>query len=161
VKKQITMQRTWQYPLEDIWELWTTKDGIEAWWGPDGFRTKVHRLELTVGGALEYSFTAVGSEQIAYLQKAGQPLVSTVRGKYTVVQPMILVAWNNLTDFIQGVEPYEVETRVELKPTTSGVEMTLKFDVMHDEMWTQMAKAGWENELEKLAKQLELRRKKA
>ena len=37
----------------------------------------------------------------------------------------------------------------------------MKFDVMHDEWWTQMAQAGWENELAKLAKQLELRRKKA
>jgi len=161
MKKQIAMRRTWQYPLEDVWELWTTKDGIEAWWGPDGFRTTVKQLELRVGGSLEYSFTATGAEQIAFLTKAGQPLVSTIRGKYTAVQPMTLVAWNNLTDFIQGVEPYEVETRVELQPTPQGVEMTLKFDVMHDEWWTQMAQAGWENELAKLAKQLELRRKKA
>jgi uncharacterized protein YndB with AHSA1/START domain len=161
VKKQITMRRTWEYPLEDIWELWTTKEGIESWWGPDGFRTTVHRLDLKPGGALEYSFTAVGAEQIAFLEKAGQPIVSTVRGKYIAVQPMTLLAWNNLTDFIQGVEPYEVETRVELKQTRQGVEMTLKFDVMHDERWTQLAQAGWESELRKLAAQLEIRRKKS
>jgi uncharacterized protein YndB with AHSA1/START domain len=161
VKKQITMRRTWEYPLEDIWELWTTREGIESWWGPDGFRTTVHRLDLKPGGALEYSFTAVGAEQIAFLEKAGQPIVSTVRGKYIAVHPMTLLAWNNLTDFIQGIEPYEVETRVELKQTRQGVEMTLKFDVMHDERWTQMAQAGWESELRKLAAQLEIRRKKS
>jgi uncharacterized protein YndB with AHSA1/START domain len=158
MKKQITMERVWAYPLGDVWELWTTREGIESWWGPDGFKTKVYQLELRPGGALEYSFTAVGAEQIAFLERAGQPIMSTVRGKYTVVEPMTLVAWNNLTDFIQGVEPYEVETRVELKESARGVEMTLKFDVMHDERWTQMAKAGWENELEKLARQLEQRR---
>lgn len=141
--------------------MWTTKEGIESWWELDGFRATVHRLELKVGGELEYSFTAVGAEQIAFLEKAGQPIVSTVRAEYIAVQPMTLVAWNNLTDFIQGVEPYEVETRVELKPTPQGVEMTLKFDVMHDERWTQLAKAGWESELQKLTKQLELRRKKS
>jgi uncharacterized protein YndB with AHSA1/START domain len=157
MKKQITMERLWAYPLSDVWELWTTKEGIESWWGPDGFKTTVYKLELRRGGALEYSFTAVGKEQIAFLEGAGQPLVSTVRATYSEVDPMTLVAWSNLTDFIPNVEPYEVETRVELKETARGVEMTVKFDVMHDERWTQMAKAGWEQELGKLAKQLEQR----
>ncbi len=161
MKKHITLQRTWPYPLEDIWELWTTREGIESWWGPAGFRTTVRRLELRVGGALEYSFTAVGAEQIAFLEKIGQPIVSTVHGEYLAVQPMTVLAWNNLTDFIQGVEPYEVETRVELKQTPQGVEMILKFDMMHDERWTQMARAGWESELQKLTAQLELRRNKS
>lgn len=161
MKKQITMERTWSHPLEDVWELWTTRDGIESWWGPDGFRTKVYMLELRVGGALEYSFTAVAEQQIAFMEKSGQPLTSTVRAKYSVVNPMTQVAWSNLTDFIPGIEPYEVGTWVELKVTGRGVKMTLKFDVMHDERWTQLAMMGWENELQKLAKQLELRRSKS
>jgi uncharacterized protein YndB with AHSA1/START domain len=158
MKKQITMERTWQYPLADVWELWTTSDGIESWWGPDGFRTRVHALELRVGGTLQYSFTAVGKEQIAFMEKNGQPLVSTVRARYTAVSPMTLVAWDSRTDFIPDVEPYEVETRVELEETAQGVVMRLKFDVMHNEMWTQMAKAGWENELQKLSRRLEERK---
>jgi uncharacterized protein YndB with AHSA1/START domain len=158
MRKQITMERTWPYPLDDVWELWTTKEGIESWWGPDGFRTRVLRLELRVGGALEYSFTAVGEPQIAFLEKAGQPLVSTVRAKYTELEAMRLAVWANLTDFIPNVEPYEVETRLLLAKTADGVQMTLKFDVMHDEHWTQLAKMGWENELSKLQRQLEARR---
>ena len=31
--------------VEELWELWTTKQGFESWWGPDGFRVKVHALE--------------------------------------------------------------------------------------------------------------------
>jgi len=24
-------------PPERVWELWTTAQGVEAWWAPDGF----------------------------------------------------------------------------------------------------------------------------
>ena len=35
--RRITMERTFAAPMEDVWELWTTKEGIESWWGPEGF----------------------------------------------------------------------------------------------------------------------------
>ena len=28
--------------IEDLWDLWTTKEGFESWWGPQGFRVAVH-----------------------------------------------------------------------------------------------------------------------
>ena len=28
-------------PPERVWELWTTPEGIAAWWAPDGFATTV------------------------------------------------------------------------------------------------------------------------
>ena len=36
--------------------------------------------------------------------------------------------------------------------------MTLTFDTMHADEWTQRAKMGWENELGKLARALAARR---
>src|SRR5262249_53873135 len=70
MKKQITMKRTLTGSLDDIWALWTTKDGIESWWGPEGFETRVAKLELRAGGALEYSFTAVGAAQVEFMRQA-------------------------------------------------------------------------------------------
>lgn len=159
MKKTITLERTWPYPLEDVWALWTTKDGIESWWGPDGFRTRVNRLELREGGVLEYTFTAVGPQQLAFLERSGQPRVSTMRARYSQVQPMTEVAWRTLTDFIPDTEPYQVETRVGLEDTAHGVAMTLELDVMHNEHWTQLARMGWEQELQKLSVQLERRKR--
>src|SRR5262245_47945643 len=37
----VTLERTFDAPIEDVWDLWTTKDGIESWWGPEGFRVEV------------------------------------------------------------------------------------------------------------------------
>ncbi len=36
-KRRITIERTYQASIEDVWELWTTKEGIESWWGPGRF----------------------------------------------------------------------------------------------------------------------------
>src|SRR5581483_11632459 len=40
--------------VQDLWELWTTKEGFESWWGPQGFRVQVHKLDLREGGELLY-----------------------------------------------------------------------------------------------------------
>ncbi len=51
--------------------------------------------------------------------------------------------------------PYAVTTVVELHPEASAVRMTLTFDAMHDDEWTQRATMGWESELGKLEQRLE------
>jgi uncharacterized protein YndB with AHSA1/START domain len=154
MKKQIAMERTLDGTLGDVWELWTTREGIESWWGPEGFETRVARLELRVGGALEYSFTAVGAGQIAFMQQAQQPLTQHMKARYTLVQPKTAAAWQNLVEFIPGITPYEVETRFDLKPRGKQVHMIVRFDAMHDDQYTQFAEMGWREELNKLERRL-------
>ena len=155
------MERVFEATLEELWELWTTQDGIESWWGPEGFQTSVQRLELRVGGALEYSFTAVGAEQIEFMRRSGQPLTQSLKATYSALETLRLAAWQNVVDFIPQVTPYEVETRIELRAEPNGrVHLGLFFDVMHEEYWTGLATQGWESELGKLGRVIEQRRKK-
>ena len=44
--RRITMERTYESSIEDVWDLWATKEGIESWWGPEGFTTEVLKLDL-------------------------------------------------------------------------------------------------------------------
>jgi uncharacterized protein YndB with AHSA1/START domain len=151
VKKRISLKRTFRAPLDLVWEMWTTKEGIESWWGPPGFEVIVNQIELRVGGALEYVMSAVGAEQIAFMKQANQPLSVTLKARYTLVNPKRAAAWMNLADFIPGVEPYEVETRLELTPEgRDTTRVDLHLDAMHNEFYTQMAQQGWEAELGKL-----------
>ncbi|HMJ51107.1 MAG TPA: SRPBCC domain-containing protein [Polyangiaceae bacterium] len=154
-KKRITLERTFDSPVEDVWELWTTKDGIESWWGPDGFRVEVLRLDLRPGGELDYAMICTGPEQMEFMKKAGMPLIGEHRISYTEVKPRERLVYTQKADFIPGVEPYDVGMMVELHPTALGVRMVLTIDAMHDEHWTKMAVMGWESELAKLAKVLE------
>jgi uncharacterized protein YndB with AHSA1/START domain len=159
VKKRISLKRSFMAPLDLVWEMWTTKEGIESWWGPPGFEVVVNRLELRVGGALEYVMSAVGAEQIAFMKQANQPLAMSLKARYTLVNPKRVAAWMNLADFIPGIEPYEVETRLELTPEGKDyTRVDLHFDAMHDEFYTQMALQGWEGELGKLEEAIRTRR---
>jgi uncharacterized protein YndB with AHSA1/START domain len=153
-RRTVTLERTFKASIEEVWDLWTTKDGIESWWGPDGFAVTVHKLDLRPGGALLYAMTAVGPDQIAFMKNAGMPLSSETRVTYTVVDPPRRLAYSTLADFIPGVEPYGVTTVVDLHETADGVRLVLTQETMHDESWTKMAIMGWESELNKLAQVL-------
>jgi len=153
-RRKVVIERTFNAPIEDVWELWTTSDGIESWWGPEGFAVKVHRLDLRPGGELSYAMTATAPEQMEFLKKAGMPLTQEARVTYTEVMPHKRLAFTQMADFIPNVKPYEVATTVEFASGPRQVRMVLTLDAMHDERWTQLAVMGWESELGKLAKLL-------
>lgn len=153
-RRQVTLERALEGSIEEVWDLWTTKEGIESWWGPDGFAVKVQKLDLRPGGELVYATIAIASDQIEFMKNAGMPLTIETRVTYTEVVPPRRLAYTTRADFIPGVEPYDAATVVELHPSTDGVRLVLTQEAMHDEHWTQMAVMGWQSELDKLARVL-------
>ena len=87
-RKRITMERVYQADIRDVWDLWTTKEGIESWWGPGGFTVKVRKLELRPGGQLLYAMTAIDPPQVAFMKKAGMPLTTEAQITFTEVVPL-------------------------------------------------------------------------
>lgn len=153
-RRTVRIERTVNAAVEQAWELWTTRDGIESWWGPDGFAVKVHKVELRAGGELLYAMTATGPDQVEFLKKAGMPITTEARATYTEVNPLRRLAFRQLADFIPGVAAYEVAHAVDFASVPQGVQMVLTLDAMHDEHWTKMAVMGWESELGKLERLL-------
>ena len=62
-RQRVRLERTFIAAIEQVWELWTTKDGIESWWGPDGFEVKVRKLDFRPGGELLYDMTAIAPDR--------------------------------------------------------------------------------------------------
>jgi uncharacterized protein YndB with AHSA1/START domain len=149
-RAQFSIERTYAASIDEAWALWTTRPGIESWWGPEGFDVTVTSLDLRPGGDLVYRMTAVAPEQVAFMKRAGMPLSTQCRVTYTEVSPPSRLAYKTLADFVSGVAPYEVATVVELKATAGGVKLTLTFDAMHDVVWTERARAGHESQMRKL-----------
>ena len=152
--RRITLERTYRATIEEVWRMWTTAEGIEAWWGPDGFSVKVKKLDLRPGGDLHYDMTATAAPQIAFMRQAGMPLTTPARIRITEVVPPRRLAYVHLADFVPGVEPYEVSHLVELAETADGVHLRLTFDAMHADDWTERAVQGWTMELGKLERAL-------
>jgi uncharacterized protein YndB with AHSA1/START domain len=149
-RRTISLERIYGATVDELWELWTTERGIESWWGPDGFKVTVIRLDLRVGGELRYTMRATDPDQIEFMAQAGMPIATEVSLVYTDIEPSRRLGYTSVADFIPGTPPYDMATTVTFDPTAAGVRMVLTFDAMHDEQWTERAVAGHEGQLGKL-----------
>ena len=156
-RRTMTLGRTYEATPDEVWEMWTTADGIESWWGPDGFEVTVLRIDVRPGGELAYAMQAVAGDQIDFLRKAGMPVRTEHLIKYVEVRPRSCLEYEAVADFIPGVEPYRLHTRLVLEPVPEGVRLMLTFDAMHDDHWTTLMVTGREMELARLARILEER----
>jgi uncharacterized protein YndB with AHSA1/START domain len=150
--RKIVIERTYVASIEDVWELWTTKEGIESWWGPEGFSVQVHELDLRAGGEMRYAMTAVDPAQVQFMKQGGMRLATEAKLIYTEIVPEKRIAYIHRADFIPGVEPYDVGNKVEFFAQGEKVRMVLTLDPMHNDEWTQRAVMGMESQLGKLAR---------
>jgi uncharacterized protein YndB with AHSA1/START domain len=149
-RARFSIERSYAASIHEAWALWTTKAGIESWWAPEGFDVTVTSLDLRPDGQLVYLMTATAPEQVAFMTQAGMPVTTECRVTYTDISPPGRLAYKTLADFVPDVTPYEVATVVELRSTAEGVKLVITFDAMHDDLWTERARAGHESQMRKL-----------
>ncbi|QDE67937.1 MULTISPECIES: SRPBCC family protein [Myxococcus] len=149
-KAKVVIERTYRAGIEDIWALWTTKEGFESWWGPQGFRAAVHEIDARVGGALRYDMIADSPEMIAAMKQMGQPTSHATRSRFTEVAPHSRLVLTNVIDFLPGVAPYESKIAVDFLPSGDRVRMVVMLDAMHSEEFTKMQQEGFTSQLTKL-----------
>jgi uncharacterized protein YndB with AHSA1/START domain len=104
-RPKVVIDRTYTAKVEELWELWTTKHGFESWWGPDGFRVKVHALEAHEGGTLHYDMFADAPEMIAAMKQMGRPTSHEARARFTEIKPHDRLAITSVIDFLPGLKP--------------------------------------------------------
>ena len=144
------LQHSYDASAELIWELLTTAVGLEEWWAPDGFETRVSGLVLEPGGQLRYTMTATAPEQVAFMRTTGNPLSTELRKTFTEVAPPTRLAYLSLIDFIPDHEPYEHLTTIDIEPAGDRTIVVMTVDPLHDETWTQQYRAHRGNELDNL-----------
>jgi uncharacterized protein YndB with AHSA1/START domain len=158
-KPVVRVERKYEGVVDDLWYLWTTKEGFESWWGPEGFRVEVRKLDLRVGGELDYDMIAVDPAQIEWLQKANMPVSHGTHGKFVEIVPLQRLGISHMIDFVPGLQPYENRMFVEFLPEGTSVRMIVTVDEHTTREWTQMAIKGFESQLTKVPGALQARRK--
>jgi uncharacterized protein YndB with AHSA1/START domain len=157
-KPKITMMWTYRASIEEIWDFWTTRAGLEAWWGPEEFVMRVRRIELRPGGEFEYALTAMDLPQVDAMKAAGLPLTKISRRTYSYVVPYKRLGYRTWVDYIPDVAPYDVATLVEFTPVDNRVKMVVTQDSMHNAEWTQNLALDLDKQFNRLAKVVEKRR---
>ncbi len=149
-KAKVVIERTYRASLADVWELWTTKEGFESWWGPQGFRADVHELDARVGGTLRYDMVAATPEAIAAMKKMGEETSHAVRSTFVQLARHERLVLRNVIDFIPGVAAYESDITVDFAAVGDRVRMVVTLDGMHSDEFTKMQKEGFTSQLGKL-----------
>ncbi len=147
---KVVIERTYRAAIEDVWDLWTTKEGFESWWGPQGFRSEVRELDARVGGVLRYEMIADSPEMIDAMKKMGRPPSHAAHARFTEVKPHSRLVITNVIDFIPGVAVYESQIAVDLSSAGDSVRMLVTLDTMHSDDFTRMQKEGFTSQLTKL-----------
>jgi uncharacterized protein YndB with AHSA1/START domain len=146
----VTFERSYQASVADLWNLWTTKEGFESWWGPQGFRVEVHRIEPCVGGALAYDMIAVGGEEIEMMKRTFGGASHATHGSFTHVVPMHSLEIVHVIDFIPGMRAYDNRMRVEFFAEGKMARMVIRVQDHASSQWTQASRMGMESQLTKV-----------
>lgn len=147
---KIVIERTYRANIEDVWDLWTTKEGFESWWGPQGFRVEVQQLDARVGGALHYEMIADSPEMIAAMKQMGQPISHPTHSRFSELELRKRLVLTNVIDFLPGVAPYESRIAADFFVTSGSVRMTVTLDALHDVQWTKRQQEGMTSQITKL-----------
>ncbi|MES2003975.1 MAG: SRPBCC domain-containing protein [Bacteroidota bacterium] len=68
VDREIRLSRLFHAPIELVWEVWTDPEHIRNWWGPNGFTTTIHGMNMNVEG--EWNLTMHGPDGTDYKNKS-------------------------------------------------------------------------------------------
>lgn len=142
--RTVTLKRTFNAPIELVWEAWTQPNHIVAWWGPKGMNTRVIEHNFKVGGKWKYTME----------MPDGNEFIS--EGMYFEI-----------------VEFEKIISSADFKPMTEGVEIqaffekngdqtNFTFNIVHDteEYCKQQEKMGilngWGSVFDRLIEHLEV-----
>jgi uncharacterized protein YndB with AHSA1/START domain len=149
-RSSAVIERTYRTRVEELWRLWTTKEGFESWWGGEGCRVEVHTMEAREGGTLHYDMIAVAPTDIATRNQMGLARSSSVRARFTEFRPYQRLILAHVIDFVPGVKPYEQTIAVDFFPAGDTVRMVTTIEPMHDEEFTQTSIRVFSSQLKML-----------
>jgi uncharacterized protein YndB with AHSA1/START domain len=154
---RLVIERTYRASVDELWELWTTKEGFESWWPPEGLRTKVHVIESRPNGKVHYDMIAEAPEALATLKKLGLPASHLERARFSEFRPRERLVLKIMMDFIPGVEPYENTITVDFMRSGEWVRMVVTLCPMHSMEFTKLAFATLQRQIEGMGKRFESR----
>ncbi len=145
--RPIRFERVYDGRVEDLWALWTTKEGLEEWFAPEGCRVEVPALDVRAGGAFDHVMTAVGESAVAYMESVGRSRSTQVRGRFVEVVLHARLHIRITMDFLPAVEPYPYDIVVEFHAEGDRVRMVVTADRHPDAVMTRLAVQGLASQL--------------
>lgn len=149
-KAKIVVERRYKATLKEVWDLWTTKEGFESWWGPQGFHATVHEIDARPGGVLRYDMIPDTPDMAAAMERLGGGSFHAVTSRFSELKPHSRLQLTAVIDFFPGVDAYESVVEVDFVADGDHVRMIVTLGGMHSDEFTGMQKQGFQSQLTKL-----------
>ena len=101
--RTLTIERTFNAPIQLVWDAWTQAGKISLWWGPKGKQTKVIQHDFKVGGTWKYTMEMPNGNEFI------------TEGVYSEI-----------------AELAKITSSADFKPMTEGVEIQAQFEAKGD-----------------------------
>jgi len=151
----IHITRIFDAPREKVWQVWTEPEHITKWWGPKDFTAPAGKNDLRVGGKFHYCMRGPAGSEF------DKDMWST--GTYREIIPMEkIVVTDNFADAegnvvspkdfgMPGKWPEEMVVTVTFEDAGEGKTKLTLTHSGHPQEMADMAKAGWNESLDKFA----------
>jgi uncharacterized protein YndB with AHSA1/START domain len=101
--RTVTIERTFDAPVDLVWAAWTKPEHIANWWSPKGIKTKIIEHEFKVGGKWKFVMPMPNGTEF------------TAEGVY-----------------LEIVKNKKIVSKADFKPMTEGVEIQAIFKTNGD-----------------------------
>jgi uncharacterized protein YndB with AHSA1/START domain len=148
MEKYITLTRTFNAPVERVWEAWVDESRVAKWWAPLGFTNPVCEVDAKVGGKIYIVMHA--GEHMGALSGMKAPM----KGTFTEVVPNKKLVFSNSALDDKGEPVLQGTTSVVFEEADGKTTLTVHTGAAGtapgvEQMLSGM-EAGWNQQLDKL-----------
>jgi uncharacterized protein YndB with AHSA1/START domain len=135
-KADLVLRRTFDAPRKLVFKAWTDPKHLAQWWGPRGFTTEIHEMDVRPGGVWRYVMRGPDGNEYPF------------EGVYVeVVEPERLV----FDGSIHASPEQRVWTEVRFADREGKTEITVRQLYSFESDATRGAPIGWNQQLDRLA----------
>ncbi|WP_378173394.1 SRPBCC domain-containing protein [Aquimarina sp. SS2-1] len=127
--RTLSLKRTFNAPIQLVWDAWSNPEHIVNWWGPKGMETKI----------IEHNFSVGGSWKYIMLMPDGNEFIA--EGIYKeIIELRSIISSANFKPMTEGVE-------IQALFEQAGDQTNFTFNVVHptEEYCQQQEKMGFMN----------------
>ena len=139
-EKEMIFSRIVNAPRELVFDVWTIREHVEKWWGPDGFTTTSKKFELKPEGV--WLFTMHGPDGIDYPNKI----------VFMEIDRPAKLVYRHSDD--EGVEPVRFHSEVTFEEENGKTLITMHMIMETAEMLTKVVEeyGAYEGAIQHLAR---------
>jgi len=153
-KQELTITRVFDAPRELVWKAWTDPERVKQWWGPEHFTAPHCTMDFRVGGTYLFCMRAPDGKNY------------WTTGVYREIVPMDRIVYTDSfadehgnrvsgSHYGMGDEfPKEMVVTLTFEDYEGKTRFTLQHAGMPAGTHREMASAGWNGSLDKLAASL-------